>query len=248
MSTRTARQMVVIVLTTVLAVLLSASCQYEEKGSLQLSFQLGSGKSCKEFGIKKVEALLVSKDESEYSEKVDCGDGEIRFTDIPAGTYSLKLYGIDSHNAAIKDSETQDATIKGGQTLTIETPIVLLDAPAILKVGWDLGLSNCKSSEIGGFSITAYNSDGSDILFKNKKIDCDSDSNVDEDNYHIVPDEGRDLKGNDFGEVDIQPYDTNSEPLGDSIHFTFDSPKPGEEIKLLLDCDKTGCEGSGVPE
>jgi hypothetical protein len=250
MSNRTPRQMVVIVLTTVLAALLLASCNNDEKGSLQLSFQLGSGKSCTAFSIKKVAAVLVSKEKDQgdsYEEKVNCSDGEIRFSDIPSGSYTIKLYGYDSKNVAVKDSEPQDVTVKAGKTVTIETSIRLLDAPAVLKVGWNLGLSSCKLAQIGGFSITAYNADGSDILFEDKKVAC-TDSNIDDEGYHVIPDEDRDLKGDNFGEVDIQPYDTNSEPLGDPIQFTFDSRGPGGVIELLLTCDKTGCEGSGEPE
>jgi hypothetical protein len=236
----------VVLATTVVYVFLT-SCKGEESGSLQLSFQLGSGKSCDEFGIDRVLAVLNNDDE-EYEEREDCDKGEIRFNDVAPGSYTVKLFGYDSDNKPVKDSEPQKTTIKSGETTTIETPIRLLDAPAKLLVGWDFDFSDCKKEGIGGFYITAYSSDGSDVLFEEKEIPCDFELYEEDDKYHLIPDDERDLKGDDFGEVEIQPYDVNSAPLGDPIAFTFDSPGPGGVIRLSLYCDDTGCTGSGEPD
>ncbi len=234
------------VLTTAIACVFLASCKGEESGSLQLSFQLGSGKSCDEFGIERVEAILTN-DGDDYDETVSCDKGEIRFNDVEPGTYNLKLFGYDSDRVAVKDSESQKTTVKSGETTTIEQSIRLLDSPAKLKVRWDFDFSDCKTEGIGGFYITAFSSDGSDVLFDQQNTLCDSEPD-DDDGYHTIPDPDRDLKGDDFGEVEIQPYDANSAPLGDAITFTFDSPGPGGEIKLSLSCDDTGCVSSGEPD
>ncbi|MBN1653830.1 MAG: hypothetical protein JXA30_08645 [Deltaproteobacteria bacterium] len=243
---RTIQQAILVVFAVGVANPFLASCKGEESGSLQLSFQLGSGKSCDEFGIERVKAFLTDSGE-EYDESVDCDKGEIRFNDVEAGTYRLKLFGYDADKAAVKDSEEEETTIKSGKTTTIETPIRLIDAPVTLKLRWDFEFSDCKKAGLGGFFITAFSSDGSDVLFDGQDILCNSNT-VDDDGYHTIPDEGRDLKGNNFGEVEIQPYDANSAPLGEAIRFVFDSPGPGGEIRLSLSCDDTGCRGSGEPD
>lgn len=217
----------------------------EEGGSLQLSYQLGSGKDCDELDIKRVTAVL---NDDEYREEVACDKKEIRFNDVEPGTYTLQLFGFDSDNDAVMDSEPQeDIKITAAKTLTIDTPIRIVDAPARLKLRWDFEFSDCKDSGLGGFRITAFTADGSDVLLT-QSISCEFDS-IDDDGYHILPDPDRELKGNDFGEVSIQPLDSNDTELGEPIAFVFEeSPGPGGVVKLSLECGDTGCTGSGEPD
>jgi len=247
MCTRSIHRFPLVVFAASIVCVLVTNCKGEESGSLQVSFQLGSGKSCGEFDIERVEAVLTNND-SDYDETVNCDKGEIRFNDVEPGTYDLRLFGYDSNSAAVKSSILQEATIKAGETTMIEKPIPLLDAPAKLKIRWDFEFSDCETEGIGGFHVTAFSGGGSDILFENRDIACDSKPDDDDGKYHTVPDEDRDLKGDDFGEVTIQPYDVNSADLGDAINFSFDNPGPGGEIKLSLSCGDTGCIGSGKPD
>jgi hypothetical protein len=245
---RTTRQMLIIGLTTVLAVLLAASCNFDEKGSLQLSFQLGSSSSCKtsDIDIKEVRAVL---NDDEYEEVVDCEDGEIRFTDLPAGTYTLKLYGYDKVDADRNDtaaqiSKPEEVTIKGEETTTLSEPITLRNAPAVLEVRWDFGFNDCKSLDFGGFFITATNFGGGTVYLEEEKVPCNL-GGADRDGYRTIPDTDGRLDGEKFREVVIQPYDTNLADLGDEVKFEFSSPGFGGVVKLSLTCDKNGCEGSG---
>ena len=159
----------------------------------------------------------------------------------------MHLYGLDSEDIAIMDiQKSKEINIEEDTAIIIDPPAILTHSPAYLKLRWELGFGTCESLGIERFHISAWNQSGASLLMETT-IPCLED-NTDDDQYRSVPDEMRELDGEDFGEVQIQALDENDIYIGDPIQFFFDNPKPGREVKLSIHCDTVGCEGSGEPD
>lgn len=229
----------------VIAALTTASCKKEKeatKGTLVVPFQLGSGKSCDEVSIAKVKATL---DEDAYDEEITCSKKEIRFDNVESGIYSLKLYGYDSEGHAIMDSMADEIKVEEDNTVTVDPPVVLSDAPGQIRLRWDLGFGNCKIWDLKDFQLNVWSEDGNKLALETS-IACD-DNKVDDDVYRTVPDPDRRLDGTNLGALQLQPRDANGTALGgkEPVKFKFSSPGPGGLVKLSVKCDDDGCEGSG---
>jgi hypothetical protein len=229
----------------VAAILMFGGCKKEDdaaKGSLVVPFQLGSGKSCDEVGITRVKATL---DEDAHSKDVPCSRQEIRFENIESGVYSLKLYGINAEGIAVMDSfNVDDVKVEEDNTVTVD-PVVLSDAPGVMRLRWALGYGNCKIWNMDRFDLKVWSEDGNKLLLETK-LKCDLNQ-VDRDQYRTVPDPSRDLDGSNLGALQVQPVDANGTSIGSKkpVKFTFKSPGPGGLIKLSVDCGGDGCDGSG---
>lgn len=215
-------------------------CADEGPGSIVIPVQLGNNKSCEEVGVTQLHAELERGGEI-YEETVDCSVGEVRIDDVAPQRYDLLVQGLASDGAAILDNLDQDARVVDvlgdGQTNVIDT-VLLTDAPAQLRIGWDFGLSNCASAGIHEFEITAFENGGSAVLLTSA-IDCDAPT--DAGNLHVVPDPDRDLNGKLLAEAAIQPVDKSGAHVGSPISFSFDPPGPGRFVDLIIECDETGC-------
>lgn len=229
----------------VTAVLMFGGCKKDQetaKGSLVVPFQLGSGKSCDDVGITRVKATL---DEDAHSKDVPCSRQEIRFENIESGVYTLKLYGMNSEGVAVMDSfNVDDVKVEKDNTVTVD-PIVLSDAPAQVRLRWDLGYGNCKIWNLDHFELKVWSEDGNKLLLETK-LKCELNQ-VDRDTYRTVPDPSRELDGSNLGAVQVQSVDANGTSIGSKkpVKFTFKSPGPGGLIKLSVDCNGEGCDGSG---
>lgn len=241
---------------TVLYSLVATSwgCNKDENkplGTLVVSFKLGSGQSCSQADVTRIKATL---DEDEYVEEVDCSEQEVRFDAIKTGTYDLKVYGIDKDGFAVMDSLDMDpdkteVSITEGSTVTVD--VRLTSTPAKLKIRWKLDsdtYDDWNSLGIESFEITAWNEDGADVLL-DTEIDR-SKAADDKDHYRIVADPDRELKGDDFGSVQVQPLDKNGTKVGSkpAAEFSFESPGAGRVVKISVTCDNSGCKGSGSPD
>ena len=235
-----------------LAALATGGCKKDEdtpKGTLVIPFKLGAGKSCEDAGVTEVRVTL---DDDQVVETAPCEDGEVQLSAIESGIYSVKVYGLDSGGTAVMDSLGGDQTkleeVKIEEGSTIKLDVVLTVAPARLEVRWELGFNTCESLNLEYFKITAWNENGDDPLLE-AELKCMKNGQG-KDNYREIPDPGRTLKGDDFGKVQIQPYDINDTPIGSnpSADFDFESPGPGQLIQLSVSCDSSGCDGSGEPD
>jgi hypothetical protein len=125
----------------------------------------------------------------------------------------------------------------------VQPAVTLTAAPAKLLLRWQLGLGSCESANLGGFGISAWRADGSELLMESE-VACDVPGDGAQ-QYRLVPDEGRELSGDAVGEAQVQAFDDYDFALGDPITFTFDSPGPGGKVKLSMSCDARGCQGTG---
>jgi hypothetical protein len=236
---------------TVVAALVAAplafsSCKLGDdngKGTLVVPFELGNGKTCKDVGISKVKATL---NEDEYTQNGSCSTQEVRFEGVKSGVYTLKLYGISSDGVATMDSaEQENVRVVTDNTVKVDPAVVLVDAPAEIKLRWSLGYGNCQIWKIDHFKVKAWSEDGNKLLL-DTKLAC-AVNKADEDNYRTIPDPDRKLDGSNVGSLQVEPDDSNGAKIGSDTlaKFTFDSPVPGGVVRLSVDCDSDGCTGSG---
>ena len=216
------------------------------EGVLVIPFKLGNGKTCEAVNVETVRAEL---DDGYMDEEVDCIDGEVRIDRVPEGHYDVKLYGI-SNGFPVMDSlggSKVVAHVVAGITTTVEPAVVLTAAPAKLQVRWDLGYGNCDGSDFSKFHISAWETNGVDLLL-DATLDC-SAAGEGTLQYRTVADPDRELSGDLLGEVTIQPIDGSGAEKGDPVVFTFDPPGAGHPVRLSIDCSSSSeCTGSGMPD
>lgn len=216
----------------------------DTSGVLVVPFALGNRKSCEELGIT---GVRVELDDGAYVEEAECDAGEVRFSMVPEGRYDLVAYGLDERGVGVMDSLAtgpMPVDVIGDRTTVVVQPAVTLTAaPAKLLLRWELGFGSCESARMGGFTVSAWRADGSELLMESE-VACDMPGEGAQ-QYRLVPDVGRELSGDAVGEAQVQPFDVNDLAMGDPITYTFDSPGPGGKVKLSLSCDDGGCQGSG---
>jgi hypothetical protein len=218
-----------------------------DTGVLVVPYELGNRRDCEALGIVAVRAEL---DDGHHSEETDCEAGELRFSLLEPGRYDVIVYGLDADGVAVMDSLSGGPTaidVIGSRTTVIVDPAVRLTAaPAQLKLRWEFGFGSCEATGIERFGVSAWRSDGSELLMMSE-VSCALPGEG-RDQYRVVPDEERELSGDELGEVEIQPYDQHDLPIGDAVIFGFDSPGPGRDVRLSMTCDVGGCEGSGLAD
>jgi hypothetical protein len=216
----------------------ATGCADEGPGALIVPFTLGNSKTCDEVGVSRVRVVLGNE---AYEEDADCGDGEVRVDDVPAGRYDLLVEGLAADGVTIMDNLDNDdrrvEVVGDGATVELES-VLLTDTPAQLLVRWDFGFSNCASADIAQFVFTAFETGGTSVLLE-EEVDCDSESDA-PNGFHLVPDPDRSLKGGLFGEANISAKPATTTDLS----FMFEPPGPGRPIYLSLECDDDGCEAA----
>ncbi len=234
----------------VLTCLAASACgkgKGEDYGVLVVPYELGNHRQCGDLGIVSVRAEL---DEGNLSQEVDCGAGQVRFNLLQPGHYDVVVYGVDDSGVQAMDSLAAGPVpvevVGSGTTVVVDPAVKLTAAPAKLQLRWDLGFGSCESSSIDSFAISAWRSDGSDLLMQTK-VPC-STVGKGREQYRLVPDMERALSGDELGEVDVQAQDSHGIPMGESVTFNFAPPGAGGEVKLSLNCMDGGCKGSGVPD
>jgi hypothetical protein len=218
----------------------------KKQGALVVPFELGNQKDCASLNVVTVRAEL---DGGGVAKEVNCDAGKIRLDGVTPGSHDVVLYGLDKDDIKIMDSLAAgplSAKVEDGKTTVIDPPAQLTLAPAKILLRWDFGFASCSSAAIETFRATAWRSNGSEQLLQTK-VKCSS-AGTGEGQYRNVADPGRDLSGDELGEVDVQPESSTPADVGAAVKFSFDPPGPGREIKLSLTCTEKGCEGSGQPD
>lgn len=234
----------------VLSAALALGCGAEagpDTGVLVVPFKLGNGRACEDLGVVSVRAEL---DDGDYVEEQDCAAGELRFQLLEPGPYDLVVYGLDGDGVPVMDSLAAGplpvTVVGGGTTVVFDPPAQLTAAPAKLQLRWEFGFSSCEAAGIERFDISAWREDGSELLMISE-LACSTPGEGRE-QYRLVPDEDRELSGDELGEVEVQAYDAHGLAVGSPVVFAFDAPGAGREIELSLSCDAGGCDGSGMPD
>lgn len=218
-----------------------------QSGVLVVPFELGNGRTCEDLGVVAIRAEL---DGGDFVEEADCEAGQVRFDHLMPGRYAVVLYGLDDDNVEVMDtlvSGPQPIQVVGNDTTVVyDPPLSLTSAPAKLELRWSFGFSSCGGASIEGFAIAAWRADGSALLMESD-LPCDLAGDG-RGQYRLVPDLDRELSGDEVGEVEVQPHDSEGFPVGESTTFVFESPGRGQRIQLSLECTEAGCAGTGVPD
>lgn len=217
------------------------------RGTLVVKVQLGNNRTCDALGVKTIRAELNDK---LYEVSAPCEDYQVRFRDIPAGTYKVSLFGVDDDGVEVMDSVNtpnvlvnvagDDKTVVGDKTVTLTA------APAHLLVRWGFGFGTCKGVGIDRFEIALWDASGNDQIL-GKNLDCDLEGEG-KDQYRTIEDPMRRFHGDEAGEISVQPIDKNGVDIGQPASFKFKAPGPGHDVKVTVKCEENACTGSGKPD
>jgi hypothetical protein len=217
------------------------------RGTLVVKVQLGNNRTCDALGVKTIRAEL---NEKLYVESAPCDDYQVRFRDIPAGTYKVALFGVDDDGVEVMDSVNtpnvlvnvagDDKTVVGDKTVTLTA------APAHLLVRWGFGFGTCRGVGIDRLEIALWDASGNDQVL-GKALDCDLEGEG-KDQYRTIDDPMRRFHGDEAGEISVQPVDKNGVDVGQPASFKFKAPGPGHEVKVTVHCEENACTGSGKPD
>jgi hypothetical protein len=226
-----------------LALVAASGCAQGESGvgELVARFRLGNEKTCEELGIVNIAAHV---DEREVKQSCAAGN-EIRISGLEAGTYDVKIQGLDFKDVVVMDNgaladHVSAEVLPGGTT---NTPIVnLTNVPAHLYARWtfDGGYGTCESVNVAKFRVEAWDTSGSERLHL---ADIDCLLTGDGEHYRTVEDPERKIDGRRFGEVTVQALRPDNTPFGTSVIFRLDTPPgAGYFVKLTVNCTKDiGC-------
>jgi hypothetical protein len=248
LTSRSTKRGELIRLLTVCGALTGAACQEERAGSgtLVVPFELGNRRTCETFEVYRVRGELDDGD-AVFVDEVSCESGLLRFENVPAGNYNVRLFARDKDGVVVMDSlddvSKPMSVVGDGTTVIAEDPVLLMATPARLYVRWSFGFGSCKSAGIERFDVSAWRSDGAELLLEGR-LDCEDDGDED-DHYRAVKDVKRTLAGDHVAEVTVVPLDEGRLEVGDPVTFKFSPPGPGHDIRLSVTCDEDGCTGSG---
>ena len=229
-----------------------AACGGDDDGAagtntLVIPFELGNERSCESVGVEYVRAELKG---TAYEGEADCGTGQVRIKNVPAGSYRVTVAAIDASGVAVMDNVAAgDTTVSvngDGKTKVIEEGITLTAAPAHLKVRWDFKFSSCKGASIETFDVSAWRGTGDSLIAK-QAFPCTQEGEG-RGGYRLIDDPERRFGGDVGGEVSVQPRDKDKVPVGKAVVFKFKAPGAGQDVKVTVTCDEGSCMGSGKPD
>jgi hypothetical protein len=216
-------------------------------GTLVVPFALGNNRSCEDVGVEYVRAEL---NQEAYVEEAPCANGQVRFKNVPAGSYKIKISAFDRDDVEVMDSQQSSeevVSVTGGDiTSKHERAVTLTAAPAHLRVRWTFGFTSCRGAGIDRFEIKAWHGGGDDLLIS-KTLPCALEGDG-KDQYREIADPQRRLSGEQAGEVTIQALDKTSVEVGPAAVFKYKAPGAGHDIRLTVDCDQGACKGTGKPD
>jgi len=217
-------------------------------GTLVVPFQLGNKQPCDALGVVKVRAELNDR---EHTTVAQCSNGQVRFVEVPAGTYKIQMYGLDDDNVEIMDSvafgEASVDVAGNDQTSVSKTIVTLTAAPAHLYVRWGFGFGTCRGAGVDSFVIDVWRAGGANRVI-GQTMECTLEGEG-ADQYREIADPDRRLSGDEGGEVSVQPLDRNKYEYGKAVIFKYKAPGPGHDIRVTVNCDGDGgCSGTGRPD
>lgn len=223
-----------------LTALVAPACGGDEpSGSLIVPFVIGADVPCSTVGVTDVTVQLVShpQDGGEpqmFEEKVACEDKQAVFDSLDAGRYDVVAKGIDAEGVVIVDNGGKDpvdsAEVTSGAENTAET-VSMSTTPATVEVRWSIGggFVQCSSIQTTDFRVSLFEDGGANLLHQHT-FKCDDMG--DAMGYHLVMDEGRDIKGDQLELIKIEPLDSGGKVNGMAASFMFMPPGHGRTVKV----------------
>lgn len=203
-------------------------------GSITINYQLGLSNMCETLDV---QTIRVDIGEGKETKEAPCDPNEgIEIDDVKAGSYALRVTGIDSQGITVMDNldaPTSDDSVEivGGSDR--EQDVSLSATPASVGVKWlmtfDGEPTECSFLVTKTFEVTTY-ADQAPVLSHN--FDC-----VKPPGFVFVPDEERQISGQQLDGVRVRLLDDGDAMLTQVVS-EFEPPGPGRTVELTLNCDE----------
>ena len=248
-------------LSVILAAAAVPACnQADPAGELVVPFEIGAGIECSLKNVVDVKVTLLEiksgdaedvEDVEVDSRSVPCGEGKAIFTDVPVGTYAIRVEGFDPDRFVVIDNvakimngvveEPEVGEVLEGKEVTTEV-ITLSSTPAKLWVRYELNMDGfqtmCSQIKMTELAITAYKNSGADPLLS-VNLPCDATPN-EAMQYHYLGDPERELDGSVFDYVRVQPRDATGNLTGADVKYPLAMvPGAGRTAKLTFSAECT---------
>ena len=144
---------------TLLGLLLVTACGEDKtsaNGAIDLSWAIG-GSTCGTAGINLVEVSIYDTKRIYSSMTVACQLGEIQIPNIPAGSYSLRIDGIQQSNALpVYEGNVAKVSVQSN-TVTVVPRVYLAEKPGAIDLTWrfDNG-SLCTFSGVDTIDVSVW--------------------------------------------------------------------------------------------
>lgn len=216
-------------------------------GTLTVPFEIAyNGTGCDAAGVVRVTAVL---DNGEYQIETECARYEATFENIPEGTHSLALYGLNAAGITVVDNLANGPTtvdIVAFTETAPPSPLILSESTVLLQARWDLDWGSCSSREIAYFQAKVFDPDGTVIL--ESLVACDT-VGTGPDEFRTIPDPRRALVNPAIDHIEVQAMKNKKQSSGENFLLLFDDvtvPGPGQAISLSFKCREWGCFVSGT--
>lgn len=211
----------------------------EPSGSLIVPFVIGADVPCSTVGVTEVTVQLTSRPQDggepqTFEETVACDDKQAVFASLDAGRYDVVAKGVDAEGVVVVDNGGKDpvdtAEVTSGAENTADT-VSMSTTPATVEVRWSIGggFVQCSSIPTTEFRVSLFEDGGANQLHSHT-FKCDDMG--DAMGYHLVLDEGRDIKGDQLELIKIEPLDAKGVVNGMAASFTITPPGNGRTLKV----------------
>jgi len=221
-------------------------------GSLIVPFQIGANVACSAIGVTDVTVQLwtMPSEGAEPTmaeeETVACDDKQAVFSSVDAGRYEVRAFGIDDQMIGIVDNGGKDpvdtAEVTSGAENTSD-PVLMSTTPATVEVRWSIGggFVQCSAIPSKKFRVSLFENGGANQLHTHT-FPCDEMG--DGMGYHLVLDEGRDIKGDQLDLILVEPLDAQDKLNGTGAQFVLTPPGHGRTVKVStnVDCPMDTCD------
>lgn len=213
----------------------------DESGSINVNYTLGAANMCETLGVLTVQADVGM---GKAMESVDCDPSQpIVVAGLKAGHYALLVQAIDAEGFAVMDNQgdedSLDVSVVGGASKDVNAELTATPAIVRLKATplYEGQPAQCTFADLklATFRVATYQNSGTNELLT-YDFGCDLDPG-----YNVVPDEDRQINGQNLDSVSIIALDDAGDEL-DRLTFMFEPPGPGRTVDFDVTCDQVGEE------
>jgi hypothetical protein len=236
----------------VAAALLVACGDDPQSGTITLRYTVGAANNC---GTLDIQTVRVDIGGGTETAEAPCDPSTPIILDgVKAGNYPLVVSAIDGEGYTVMDNldeptDDDDVEVVGGASREVEA--MLATTPATIRARWVILEDNfpkqCSFAASKSFEVIAYENQGNSVLLSHE-FECEQNG------YATVPDEMRQINGQDLDFVTIRALDADGAELA-RVPFSFEPPGPGRTVDFDITCVEaageltcTGTSSVGEPE
>lgn len=235
----------------VAAALLVACGDDPQSGTISVHYSIGATNDC---SVLDIQTVRVDVGTGTESADAPCDPANPIIIDgIKAGNYPLLVTAVDSEGFVVMDNlddpaEDDNVEVVGGAARDVD--VMLASTPATIRARWVILEDNfpkqCSFALAKTFEVIAYENGGTGVLLTHQ-FECEQNG------YATVPDEMRQINGQDLDAVTVRVLDASDVELA-RVPFTFEPPGPGRTVDFDITCTEadgevtcTGTSSIGEP-